>query len=171
MKNITLLILLVISTSSTFALEAKDLTGMWYLPKNNDGLIAVANLFQKDNKFYGIGFSYSDGEVNPNKDINNPDPALRDRLIRNSMIVNGIEIQNNKLANGEIYNPEAGKYYYLNGTLSDDKKTITWKATIDKAGLFGKTLIWTKVEDPTRFTNSLHSPSELNSLIPIRQKQ
>ncbi|MDK2818026.1 MAG: DUF2147 domain-containing protein [Spirochaetota bacterium] len=171
MKNIKLLLVILVLSTSTFALEATDLTGMWYLPKDDAGLIAVANLFQKDNKFYGIGFKYSDGTVNPNKDINNPDPTLRDRLIRNSMIVNGIEIKNNKLANGEIYNPEAGKYYYLNGTLSNDKKTITWKATIDKAGLFGKTLIWTKVEDPTPFTNSLHSPSELNSLIPIRQKQ
>lgn len=166
-----LLLLSILSSSMSFTLESKDITGFWAMPENKQGRTPIANLFEKDSQFYAIGFAFTDlGEGI--KDVNNPTEELRDRLLKNVMIVNGVKIINNQLADGEIYNPDRGKYFYLKGVLSEDKNTITWKASIDKRGLFGATLVWTRVPNLDIYKEFEHSANELEKLIPSeRQKK
>ena len=56
-----------------------------------------------------------------------------------------LEFKNGEWKNGKIYNPEQGKVYNAKIELSNNKQEIKLKATIDGAGLFGKTLTWKKV--------------------------
>ncbi|MGL4985819.1 MAG: DUF2147 domain-containing protein [Treponemataceae bacterium] len=149
-----------------FSLSSADIVGIWYLPKDKNGNIPVAEIFEKDGKFYAVGFIFQDLVVSDAKDVNNTDVRLQNRLMREVIIVNEIEIIKNNLANGEIYNPENGKYFFLRGSLSEEKNTISWRATTDKTGLFGVNIVWTKSPDPKRYESYRLSREKREAIIP-----
>ncbi len=171
MKKIFFAMLLIGNLS--FTLEASDITGLWTMPKDKKtGRIAVARIYENNGKFYAVGFAFTDLSTSTETDTQNPDPALHSRPMNEVPVINGIVIEKGKLANGEIYNPSAGKYYYLKGSLSEDKQQINWRATIDKAGLFGPTIVWKKVKDESTYKSFELSKNKLNSIIPtVRHKK
>ena len=170
-----LLLLIAITLPIKFAF-GEGITGLWRTTADPQGNIPIANLFEKDNKFYAVFFSFSsDNKIfkslkefknaeNP-KDTENPDESLRDRYQRDILVVSSLEKKGNKLKNGKIYNPKSGKYYYFKGKILEDENKIVWKASIDKGGVFGKKFIWEREKPAKIYKLFEHSQKDLESLV------
>lgn len=162
---------LVLGGESVYGAKTNDFIGLWYMPEDTKGRIPVADIFQKNGKFYAYAFSFEDLSAGGDKDVNNPNTALRNRRISDVVFVYDLKMKENKLEGGEIYNPDDGKYFHLKGELSKDKNTITWKASIDGAGLFGKTIVWKRVTNTSKYTSLKPDMSVIEGNIPkTRQK-
>lgn len=169
-KSLLILLMVLLSPIVLFAIEKNDIVGLWFMSEDDAGEIAVAEVFEHDGKYYAAVFAYKSyettGEITmPVKDVNNPDQSLRNRTLDQVMIVNEISFNGKKWENGEIYDPSVGKYYYLSGTLKEDGAELVWKATIDKAGIFGPKLIWTKVENIAAYQPIRKTAAELEAMI------
>ena len=80
-------------------------------------------------------------------DINNPDPALRERKILGLALLSGFVPEKddpNMWDQGKIYNPEDGKTYSCKLTIVDGK-TMKVRGYVGMP-LLGKTQVWTRVE-------------------------
>lgn len=162
---------LVLGGEKVYALNANDIIGLWYIPEDSKGRTPVADVFQKNGKFYAYAFAYKDLSQSTEKDVNNPNVALRNREMREVIFVYDLTMKGDKLVSGEIYNPDEGKFFHLKGKLSKDKNTITWKASIDGAGLFGKTIVWKRVTNPSKYITLKPNMSIIEKNIPrTRQK-
>ena len=172
-KFLLLLIAIVLPIKFAFG---EDITGLWKTPADPQGNIPVAKLFEKDNKFYAVFFSFSsDNKIFENleelkkmekpKDTENPDESLRDRYQRDILVVSSLEREGDKLKNGKIYNPKSGKYYYFKGKILKDEGKIVWKASIDKGGVFGKKFLWEREKPAKIYELFEHSPEELEKLV------
>jgi hypothetical protein len=76
------------------------------------------------------------------KDINNPDPRLRDRPLLGLVILKNFRQRSANLWTGTAYDPESGKEY--NGTLRlKDANTLLVKGYVG-IRLFGRTETWTR---------------------------
>ena len=73
----------------------------------------------------------------------------------------GLSFDNGEWKGGKIYNPYDGKTYNGKMSLSEDKKTLTVRGSLDKAGVFGKSMKWTKVPDSEK---SLYKPLNRSDL-------
>jgi len=158
---------------AVFAVEKNDIVGLWYMPKNEAGEVAVAEIFEYNEKYYAVAFSYQSYEsgkvVLPSKDINNPDPSLRERTLGKVIIVNEISFNGKKWDSGEIYDPSAGKYFYLSGILEDNGTELARKVSIDKAGILGIKITWTKVENTAIYEPIRKTDAELVAMIPNKR--
>lgn len=77
------------------------------------------------------------------KDANNPDPALRDRVLRGLVIMRGLKADGeNRWTGGKIYNPDDGQTYRCYIELRSDG-TLKVRGFIGFA-LLGKTQTWTR---------------------------
>lgn len=77
------------------------------------------------------------------RDIYNPDPALRDRMIVGLTILEGFSRKNDRWVGGSIYDPETGKTYGARLKLKEDG-TLELKGCI---GPFCQTRLWTQISD------------------------
>lgn len=170
MKNLFLsLSLFFVSTS--FALQGDEIVGLWVMEPDASGRETIVEVFKEGSKYYANGFAYINDSAS-DADSANPDPKLQNRLIKHIVFAYDLSFDGKEWSDGEIYNIANGKYYFLKGTLSKDLKHIIWKATIDKAGLFGKTLTWKKLENILPYESKKNSRDVLQKNIPtIRHKK
>lgn len=172
-KSLLILLIIALVLSALCAVEKDDIVGLWYMPANDAGEIAVAEIFKENDKYYAVAFAYKSYEkgdtVLPTKDINNPDPSVRDKTLDEVIIVNDISFNGKKWVDGEIYNPSVGKYYYLSGVLKNNGTKLAWKATVDRLGLFGPSLEWTKVENLDFYAPLRKTQAELTEMIPNKR--
>ena len=171
-----LLLLIIIVFPIKFAFGEDNITGIWIVPPDPRGDFPIAKLFEKDDKFYAVFFSFSSDnkmfkdlealkKMERPRDIQNPDESLRDRYLQDIVAVTAVEREGNKLKNGRIYNAETGKSYYLKGKILDGGNKIVWRASIDKAGAFGKTFKWDREKPAKIYELVEHSPEELENLV------
>lgn len=124
-------------------LWANDISGV-YAVQADDGESYI-EIFQKNGKFYGVGFANKSGKDAGN-DIKNPDPKLRNRKVGGIVFLWNLEHkEGNKYNNGKLYNFKNGNTYYVNAKQVD--KVLELRVSKDKKGIFGKTLSWVKMSD------------------------
>ena len=119
--------------------QAQDIEGVW-LNANGDGYI---EFIINDDVLTGtiIGSPLPEDEYR--KDENNPDPALRERLLEGTTILKDFTYAGDKLwKGGTIYDPNNGKTYDCKITFIDDQ-TIEVRGYVG-ISLFGRTEVWTR---------------------------
>lgn len=147
---------------TTFAM-AEGICGYYLLEKNDEGKEAVAEIFEKDGKYYAYGIINSDGTYS--QDVNNRDDKLKGRSLRGVVFMWGLEKDGDEWDNGKIYNTSNGKTYSASAKLEGD--TLKVKATV--WGI-GKTLTWKKVSEEQIAPLLANKPSmqEVLSTIPTK---
>lgn len=103
-KTIKIIICLLLTTFCAFALKPDDILGKYNTPEK-DGTIEI---YKRSNKYFGKILTGK----NPRKDIENPDPKLRNMDVIGmefmfDFVYNGKEIWEN----GTIYDPNSGTTY------------------------------------------------------------
>ncbi len=132
---------LLLTSSQTLAEVANGdgILGVW-LNAEQDGYIKI---YKKAKTFEGIVV----GGVNPDDanrvDINNPDPARRNRSLLGLIILRGFDFNGtNRWTGGQLYDPNNGKTYQGSLELIDgDKLALRGYVGIP---LFGRTENWTR---------------------------
>ncbi len=120
---------------------AGDISGVYEVESN--GNISYVEVFQKDGKFYAVGFANKNGK-DSGKDIKNPNPALRDRNIGGSVFLWNLQkIEDDKYVNGKVYSFDNGVTYYVSA--KQEGNTLKLRASKDKNGVIGKKLEWRKL--------------------------
>jgi uncharacterized protein (DUF2147 family) len=112
--------------------------GAWLTPKK-DG---VFEIYKNQNRYFGrlLKGEWKDDD----RDINNPDPSLQDRLITGIDILIGFEFNAKKRqwAGGSFYDPEEGSTY--DGKLwfdDDDVNKLNGRGFVG-ISLFGRTAVF-----------------------------
>lgn len=141
-----LLIMLCLASAPIFAQNSGDIEGFWYMPSDKDGNTAVAKIFAQGGKYHAFSFSYTNGGALQKVDSANPDPALRKRPLRGLIFLRNLEFSGGAWHNGSIYRPDDGKSFYAKVKISADKNTLTIRASIDRTGILGGTLIWHRAD-------------------------
>ena len=126
------------------AQNSDDIVGLWYSHADAKNRIAVIEIFKENNKYYAYSFAYTNSN-DVVYDVNNPKKELKNLPLKGLVYLYDLEFKNGEWKNGKIYNPEQGKVYNAKIDLSSNKQEIKLKASVDGAGLFGKTLTWRKV--------------------------
>lgn len=157
-------ILLIFLTNSIYALSFEDLQGFWRLPKNEGEDLRIAQFFEKDSKMYAIAL-YPDHVDDKKRDSLNPNPVFRSRFLDEIIFVTNLQIDNQVLISGELYDPYKGHYYYLSGSLSQDNNTIEWTLSLDKLGLCSQKIIWHRVQNSEQYQQLAKTPIYLESKI------
>lgn len=119
---------------------AQEICGYYILEKNDKGSQTIAEVFEKDGKYYAYGFANTDGKAS--YDVNNPDEKLKNRPLRGVVFLWGLIKDGNEYDDGKIYNNANGKTYSASAKLEGD--TLKVKATVWG---FGKTLTWRKLSE------------------------
>jgi uncharacterized protein (DUF2147 family) len=73
------------------------------------------------------------------KDIHNPDPVLRTRLLMDYVLITGLIYKDGKWVNGKIYNFNDGNSYDISMELKD---SLLYLRVFKGLPMFGKTLKW-----------------------------
>lgn len=142
---------------------AEGICGYYLLEKDDEGKEAIAEIFEKDGKYYAYGIINSDGTYS--QDVNNRDDKLKGRSLRGVVFMWGLEKDGDEWDNGKIYNTSNGKTYSASAKLEGD--TLKVKATV--WGI-GKTLTWKKVSEEQIAPLLANKPSmqEVLSTIPTK---
>lgn len=82
---------------------ADNVLGRYWSPKK-DGIIEI---YKQNGKYYGKIIWGND----PKKDVNNPDPNLRNRDVVGMTFITDLIFEDGLYTNGEIYDPQSGKKY------------------------------------------------------------
>lgn len=138
--------LILLLTKGILAQTVSDgdkIIGIW-LTEDKDGTVEI---YKSGNVYYGkllwgTAMYEADGTT-PRKDLNNANPKLRTRLIKNLVFLTGLVYNGSEWTNGEIYNSLNGKTYSCNAQLVAGKLNIHGYVGIP---LFGKTIVWTRVK-------------------------
>lgn len=157
----SIITLISICTLNIFAQSGDDIVGLWYGSPDSKKRIPVVEIYKEGNKYYAYSFIYKNSSENIN-DVNNPDKNLRDKPLRGLVYLYDLEFSKGEWVGGKIYNPDQGKTYNARAKLSGEKLII--RASIDTAGLAGKTLEWTKVPASEISKYKPLSKSELRKL-------
>jgi len=154
-------------------LNISDLLGFWYIPQDTKNRIFVADFFEKDGKLYTYtyAFVYQDLLKSDIKYVSNTDESLKKNEINSLVFMYDLRFKDNKFINGKIYSPDDDKYYYLRGSVSTDYNTITWKASIDGAGLVGKTFVWKRVMSPSKYASLKPDMNAIKTNITLEYKR
>lgn len=154
-----------IALSLLFAVFAwsEGICGYYLLEKNDEGKEAIAEIFEKDGKYYAYGIGNSDGTFS--QDVNNKDEKLKGRSLRGVVFMWGLVQDGDEWDDGKIYNTSNGKTYSASAKLEGD--TLKVKATVWG---FGKTLTWKKLtpEEVASFVENKPSMEEVISTIPTK---
>ncbi|MGL5722754.1 MAG: DUF2147 domain-containing protein [Brevinema sp.] len=161
-------ILFILLSANLHAVEASDIMGFWFISRSPSPRVGVAEIAQKDEKFYANAFAYRDKRTTNPLDEKNPNPDLRHRPLSEVVLIHGLEFDGENWINGRIYNPENGKFYHLKGSLSEDKQSITWRASIDKLGVLGRNVVWQKLDDPSEYKHFQLPKERIEANIPVQ---
>lgn len=117
-----------------------EIEGLYLLEKDDTGNQSVAEVFEKDGKYYAYGFANTNGSAS--YDVNNPDAKLKGRPLKGVVFMWGLSKDGNGYSGGRIYNTGNGKTYDASAKVDGDKLLI--KASVWG---FGKTLTWTRLNE------------------------
>lgn len=140
-KNILLIATLLFSGVLS-AQKATDIVGIWW-NEEKDGRVEV---YQKGDEFYGK-VEYVKKNVNPDgsqpkRDLKNPDPAKRKRVIQGCVILKGLKWTEDEWEGGEIYDTKSGNTYSCFARMNPNG-TLYFKGYIGFS-LIGRSTTWTR---------------------------
>ncbi|EKV56080.1 DUF2147 domain-containing protein [Brachyspira hampsonii] len=144
--------------------KANDVVGLWYAEKDSLGRIPVVEIYEENGKYYGYSFAYKEPyNGKESLDEKNPNPELRKLPLKGLVYIMGLSFNKNEWNDGKIYNPYDGKTY--NGKMSIDKEgKLILRGSIDKAGILGKSMKWTRVPDAEKSRFKPLNRNELRKL-------
>ena len=125
--------------------QSDDICGVWLEEKKQSHIEIYKNL---ENNYEGKIIWLAEpidenGEIK--KDKENPNKDLRTRNIIGLVIIKNLEyLENNKWANGNIYDARSGKTYSLHANL-ENKNTQFMRGYLGFS-FIGKTTTWTRVK-------------------------
>ena len=90
---------------------------------------------------YGKELIEADGTYK--KDVNNPDPTLRSRELKDYILISGLVYQDGKWTDGKIYNYRDGNSYDV--TIQLEGKVMNMRV-YKGTPMFGRTLKWDMIE-------------------------
>ena len=128
--------LLVPAVSLANNSNADVILGEW-LSQEKDGKISI---FKQGDKFYG---KISWGRTPGKKDVNNPDPKLKNRDIVGLVILQDFKFNGSTWEDGKIYDPKSGKTYDCIIKSKDNNKILEIRGYIGSP-IFGRTATWTR---------------------------
>jgi len=138
MKTTFLLLLstLILQTNS-FANSGPDvIIGEW-LSQEKDGKISI---YKQGDKFYG---KISWGKTPGKKDVNNPEPKLKNRDLIGLVILQDFKYTGSAWEEGKIYDPKSGKTYDCILKVKDNNKVLEIRGYVG-VPMFGRTATWTR---------------------------
>lgn len=109
------------------------LVGDWVTP-NNDRI----RIFKQGDRFFGKPAPYP--WQKPRKDVNNPDPGLRNRSLAEALILENFRFEGGKWIEGTAYDPDNGKTYRCEIRPQGDRE-IALRGYVG-VPLFGRTEVW-----------------------------
>jgi len=135
--------LLLAVFAASGAQEVPDVEGTW-LSGDGDGWIEITHA---GNGLSGIiKGSPNASDDRPDRDVKNPDPALRDRLLTGLELFRGFSYDGDgRWTGGTIYDPNSGKTYRCIITWVD-KNTLKVRGYIG-VPMLGRTETWNRVPD------------------------
>lgn len=138
MSILLLLILLPMLGLEAFAQTSSNaIVGEWV----NEQGDAKFKIYRKGDKYFG---DIIWGTGGPTKDVNNPDPKMKDRDLVGLTILKDFNYENKNIwSSGTIYDPKDGKTYSCKMTLKkSDKLEVRGYVGVS---LFGRSETWTKI--------------------------
>jgi uncharacterized protein (DUF2147 family) len=105
----------------------------------------ITEIYKHNGKYYGkIAWLKTPKDVNghPMTDINNPDPALKKRILMGMVVLKDMEYNNGEWVNGTIYDPQTGKTYTCKMSLANNN-TLKVKGYWT---IFSETRMWSRVK-------------------------
>ncbi|HEX4335760.1 MAG TPA: DUF2147 domain-containing protein [Polyangiaceae bacterium] len=120
------------------AFAADSLIGTWWT-EGKEGLMKIVKT--KSGLFEVL---LQDGKDADKKDVNNPDPKLRDRKLKGIVIMWHLRFEDSEYVDGYCYNPRDGNTYRV-------KMKVTGPSSLRLRGylaipLLGKNQDWTRAE-------------------------
>ena len=147
MKKIFLgTIVLLLSTSFLFGqnnVKQDAILGIW-LSEQKDGKIEI---YKSGNKFFGKliwgnEMFETDGKTSK-KDTKNTDEKLKNRNLKDLILLSDFVYEDNTWTGGKIYDPQTGKTYSCAMKLKNNVLNIRGYVGIS---LFGRTSEWTRIK-------------------------
>lgn len=124
-------------------LFANDISGVYAVIANGDE--SYVEVFQKNKKYYAVGFANKSGKSGGN-DVKNPNEKLRNRPIQGAVFLWGLSFKKDKeYTGGKLYNFSNGMQYYV--SVKQQENGIKLRISKDASGLFGKSVEWRKLND------------------------
>lgn len=112
---------------------------VWEDEEKDGRIVFLKNMATYEAKIiYGRQSMEADGKTYQ-RDIHNPDPALRSRLLKDYILITGLTYDDGKWINGKIYNFKDGKSYDVKLEI---KNNLLYMRVFEGISLFGKTLKW-----------------------------
>ena len=108
--------------------------GIYWSP-NKDAKIEI---YKKGDRYFGKSI----WTATKRKDLNNPNPTLRDKDLLGAELFKNFSYKDGAYEDGEIYDPESGKTYDCKMTLSG--KTLKVRGYIG-ISLFGRTEVFERI--------------------------
>lgn len=141
-QHIALLSIVLLPMSALSEIASDSVEGVW-LSADGTGWIKI-ELSSNGPVGSIAGSADESADRKPSdKDVLNPDPALRDRLLLGLTIMDGFtNAGGGRWKNGKIYDPNSGKTYKCKLTLIDEN-TLELRGYIGFS-LLGRTETWTR---------------------------
>lgn len=144
MKQFLLLAMItVFSTMAARSQQSDQVLGQW-LSEEKDGKIEI---YKTGDKYFGklvwaSKMYEADGKTS-RKDEKNNDAGLRNRNLKDLVILTNFIYDDGVYIDGKIYDPKSGKTYSCKMTLDGDVLNIRGYVGFS---LFGRTTVWTRVK-------------------------
>ena len=127
---------------SVFGQEQDEIIGIWW-SEEKDGRVEI---FKKGDKYYGridfIEENRNPDGSQPLRDLNNPNEALRNRVLLGTIILKDLKWTGKRWEGGEIYDSKSGNTYSCFAKMQDDG-TLFFKGYIG-ISLIGRSTTWTR---------------------------
>jgi uncharacterized protein (DUF2147 family) len=141
MKHLLLIAAITAFTSFTTWNQADQVLGQW-LSEEKDGKIEI---YKNGDKYFGklvwaARMYEADGKT-LRKDEKNPDLGLKNRNLKDLVILTNFMYDDGVYSDGKIYDPKTGKTYSCKMTVNGNQLSIRGYVGIS---LFGRTTVWTR---------------------------
>jgi uncharacterized protein (DUF2147 family) len=135
--GIFVIILLSLQNLSAQKVNKDAVVGEW-LAETKDGRVQI---YKVGEKFFGKVVWGKDGG---RKDVNNPDPKLKEQNIIGSVILKDFDFTGKIWENGTVYDPNNGKTYSCTMKIPD-ANTLVLRGFVG-ISLLGRSTTWTRVK-------------------------
>ncbi|HEX7846654.1 MAG TPA: DUF2147 domain-containing protein [Chitinophagaceae bacterium] len=135
------LLTVCVSFISSFAQNADAAKGVWL----NEDQDAKVEIFRSGDKYFGKivwtkDMYAADGKT-LKKDSNNPDDNLKNRPIRDMVIITDLVYDDGEWTGGKLYDPKSGKTYKAKMKIKGGNLEIRGYVG---SPMLGKTTVWTR---------------------------
>ena len=144
-QSIIIISILLLAVVNTFSqnMTGDRILGFWL----NEDKDARVEIYKSGNQYFGKliwgkEMYEADGKT-PRKDVENKDPKLRSRNLKDLIMLSGFAYHDDVWDGGEIYDPRNGSTYSCTLKLKGSKLDIRGYIGIS---LFGKTTVWEHIQ-------------------------